>query len=111
MVAAGRAGLGTGLEILRETARSSFPSGCLIRRCWPRSRAVLARHPLPKTPEAGARREMLRRWFWCAVFGQAYESAPNSQSAKDVTALSEWLTGKLPPEVVTSFKFDPEGAP
>ena len=29
--------------------------------------------------EAGAQREKLKRWFWCAVFGQAYESSPNSQ--------------------------------
>src|SRR3546814_7684293 len=29
-----------------------------------------------------AHREGLKRWFWCAVFGQAYENAPNSQSAR-----------------------------
>ena len=38
-------------------------------------------------PEAGARRQKIKRWFWCSVFGQAYESAPNSKSAKDVTEL------------------------
>lgn len=101
-------GLSTGLEILRDDCKVVLPKWLPYQTMLAPLAAVLARHPLPKTPEAGARREMLRRWFWCAVFGQAYESAPNSQSAKDVTALSEWLTGKLPPEVVTSFKFDPK---
>jgi hypothetical protein len=46
--------------------------------------AVLAKLGQPKTAEAGAQREKLKRWFWCGVFGQAYEKAPNSQSARDV---------------------------
>ena len=33
--------------------------------------AVLAKLGQPKTAEAGAQRENLKRWFWCAVFGQS----------------------------------------
>jgi hypothetical protein len=69
--------------------------------------AVLARTGSPRTAEAGAHREKLKRWFWCAVFGQAYESAPNSKSAKDVVEILQWVSGGEPPETVASFRFDP----
>lgn len=101
-------GLATGLEILRDDCKVVLPKWLPYQTMLAPLAAVLARLPLPKTPEAGARRELLRRWFWCAVFGQAYESAPNSQSAKDVAALTEWLAGGLPPEVVAGFRFDPK---
>jgi hypothetical protein len=69
--------------------------------------AVLAKTGLSKTPAFGAKREKLKRWFWCAVLGQAYESGSNSQSAKDVAALLDWM-GKGPePDTVSSFRFDP----
>src|SRR5262249_46487873 len=70
--------------------------------------AVLAKAGSPKTALAGAQREKLKRWFWCAVFGQAYESAANSQSAKDVAALMDWLGGGAAPETVGGFRFDPK---
>lgn len=69
--------------------------------------AVIAKLGTSKTPEFGARLQQLKRWFWCSVFAQHYESAPNSQSAKDVTELVTWLSGGVQPETVTSFKFDP----
>jgi hypothetical protein len=69
--------------------------------------AVIAKLGTSKTPEFGARLEQLKRWFWCAVFGQQYESAPNSKSAKDVTELLEWLKGGAEPETITSIRFDP----
>ena len=71
--------------------------------------AVLAKVGMPKTPEAGARVEKLKRWFWCSVFSQTYESSPNSQSAKDAAALADWLGGgALLPETITAFRFDPK---
>jgi hypothetical protein len=70
--------------------------------------AVLARTVGLKSAQAGAQREKLKRWFWCAVFGAAYESAPNSQSAKDVADLVAWLAGGPPPASVGSFRFDPK---
>src|SRR5262249_59730517 len=70
--------------------------------------AVIAKAGSPKTAEAGAQRERLKRWFWCAVFGQAYERSPNSQSAKDVGELVAWFTGGQPPESIRSARFDPK---
>ena len=69
--------------------------------------AIIAKLGTSKTPEFGARLELLKRCFWCAVLGQQYESAPNSKSAKDVTELAAWLTGGEAPETVSFFKFDP----
>lgn len=69
--------------------------------------AVLAQIGPAKTPLFGAQRERLKRWFWCAVFMQQYENAPNSQSAKDFSDLIAWLNGGSEPETVSTFKFDP----
>ena len=69
--------------------------------------AVLARAGSPKSAEAGAQREKLKQWFWCAVFGQAYESGSNSKSAKDVTEITSWFAGAEPPETISAFRFDP----
>ncbi|MCS6306161.1 MAG: hypothetical protein H8K07_21240 [Nitrospira sp.] len=46
------------------------------------------------------------RWFWCSVFGQAYEKAPNSQAVKDYSELKAWFAGGLPPLSVSQFSFD-----
>ncbi len=69
--------------------------------------AVIAKLGTTNSPQYGARLEQLKRWFWCAVFGQVYESAPNSKAAKDVTELATWLKGGVEPESITSLKFDP----
>jgi len=39
----------------------------------------------------GANRLKLLRWFWCSVFGQRYENAPNSQAEKDFGELNRWM--------------------
>ncbi len=59
-------------------------------------------------PSAGAASEKVKRWFWCSVLGQAYERAPNSQSAKDFVELKRWFDGGEPPETVRRFSFDPD---
>ena len=43
-------------------------------------------------------RDKMKRWFWCSVFGQAYENAPNSQSAKDFVELKRWINGGDEPQ-------------
>ena len=58
-------------------------------------------------PAQGARRGRIRRWFWCSVFSQAYDNAPNSTAENDVPALEAWLQGGPEPDVVTNFSFDP----
>jgi hypothetical protein len=100
-------GLATGLEILRDDCKVMLPKWLPYQTMLPPLAAVLAKLDSPKTPKAGAYREQLKRWFWCAVFGQAYESAPNSKSAKDVVELLQWLDGGTAPETVSTLRFDP----
>ena len=100
-------GLVLGLEILRDDCKVMLPKWLPYKTMMPPLAAVIAKVGTPRSAQAGVHREKLKRWFWCAVFGQSYESAPNSKSAKDVTELSEWLMGGDPPESVTSFRFDP----
>jgi hypothetical protein len=102
------AGLAIGLEILRDDCKVMLPKWLPYQTMLAPLAAVLARVGLPRTPQAGVQREKLKRWFWCAVFGQAYESSPNSQSAKDVTALVDWLCDGEMPETIAAFRFDPK---
>jgi hypothetical protein len=102
------AGLASGLEMLRDDCKVVLPKWLPYQTMLAPLAAVLARVGLPKTPRAGVQREKLKRWFWCAVFGQAYESSPNSQSAKDVTALVDWLGDGDVPETVAALRFDPK---
>lgn len=54
-------------------------------------------------PEVGARREKLRRWFWCATFAQRYETQANTRTQNDVPELRKWLTGAgAAPEVTAA---------
>lgn len=102
------AGLAGGIEIMRDDCKVVLPKWLPYQTMLPPLAAVLAKSGKTKTPEVGAQREKLKRWFWCAVFGQAYESAPNSQSAKDVVELVPWLNGGPPPETVNALRFDPK---
>jgi Uncharacterized conserved protein len=101
-------GLATGLNILRDDCKVMLPKWLPYQTMLSPLAAVLAKAGVPKTAEAGAQREMLKRWFWCAVFGQAYESSPNSQAAKDVGELTAWFEGGQPPESVSNLRFDPK---
>ena len=101
-------GLATGLLMLRDDCKVTLPKWLPYQTMLAPLAAVLAKCGSPKTPVAGAQREMLKRWFWCCVFGQVYESAPNSKSAKDVSELPFWLNGGPLPESVSAFRFDPK---
>jgi hypothetical protein len=101
-------GLATSLNILREDCKVVLPKWLPYQTMLAPMAAVLAKLGQPKTAEAGAQRENLKRWFWCAVFGQAYENAPNSQSARDVTELINWLGGGPLPETISAVRFDPK---
>lgn len=100
-------GLTTGLEILRDDCKVMLPKWLPYQTMLPPLAAVLAKTVTPKTADAGAQREKLKRWFWCSVFGQAYESAPNSASAKDVLEIVPWFSGGDSPATVADFRFDP----
>jgi len=101
-------GLATALDILREDCKVMLPKWLPYQTMLAPFAAVLAKLGEPKTAEAGAQREKLKRWFWCAVFGQAYENAPNSRAAKDVTELLAWFGGDEVPETVSGVQFDPK---
>lgn len=100
-------GMVSGLKILRDDCRVVTPKWLPYQTLVVPLAAVLAKLEPTKAPESAARREQLKRWFWCAVFGQQYESSPNSQSAKDFSELVAWLKGGTEPETITSLKFDP----
>ena len=101
-------GLAYGIEILRDDCSVMLPNWLPYQTMLPPLAAVLATVGIWKTAEVGAQREKIKRWFWCAVFSQAYENSPNSQSAKDFGELVNWLKGGAPPEVVAAFRFDPK---
>jgi hypothetical protein len=100
-------GLALGLEILRDDCKVMLPKWLPYQTMLAPMTAVLAGVEPSKTPDEGVRREKMRRWFWCSVFGQAYESSPNSQAAKDVSEVAAWFTGGPPPESVAGLRFDP----
>ncbi len=54
---------------------------------------------------AGNRAKIIR-WFWCSVFDQVYENAPNAKAAKDVVELRRWFDGGEPPESVATFDLE-----
>lgn len=99
-------GLASGLQMLRDDC------GVIIPKWLPYNTIVV---PLAATfahirdasgPATSAARDKLKRWFWCSVFGQVYERAPNSQSAKDFGELKRWLGGGEPPQSIQEFSFD-----
>jgi hypothetical protein len=101
-------GLAKGLEILRDDCQVVLPKWLPYQTMLAPLAAIMTKTGMPKGPEAGEHREKVKRWFWCAVFGQAYESSPNSQSAKDVAESRVWLNDGPPPESVTGLRFDPK---
>jgi hypothetical protein len=68
--------------------------------------AVWASQEGVKGADVGANRIKLLRWFWCSVFGQQYENAPNSQAEKDFGELKAWMGGGHEPESVASFSLE-----
>ena len=68
--------------------------------------AVFAKHEATTGPQVGAIRNKMKRWFWCSVFGQVYENAPNSQAVRDVADLTSWFAGGEEPDSVRNFSFE-----
>lgn len=58
-------------------------------------------------PKVGAAKDKIEQWYWCAVFGQKYESSPNSQAALDFVEVTKWLDGDKTPDSVETFHFEP----
>jgi len=100
-------GLALGIVMLRDDCKVLLPKWLPYYTMLPVLAGVIAKVGLTKGPGAGAQRQKLSRWFWCSVLTQAYESAANSQAARDFAELAEWLTGGPPPQNVSAFRFDP----
>ncbi len=100
-------GLAAGLEILRDDCHAVLPKWLPYQTMLVPLAGVLAKVGIPQGPEAGVHREKLKKWFWCSVFGQTYESHATSQSARDFADLLTWLSGGSPPEAVEKPRFDP----
>lgn len=101
-------GFATGLKLLRDSCGVVGANWLPYQTMLTPLAAVLAKLGTPHSPEFGARLEQLKRWFWCCVFGQRYESSPNSQAAKDYSELVAWLSGAGEPDSVASLRFDPK---
>ena len=59
-------------------------------------------------PTAGANRDRMKTWFWCAALNARYDRAANTQAAKDFAELGRWFDGGELPEAVSEFSFDAE---
>jgi hypothetical protein len=101
-------GMALGLQILRDDCKVTKPKWLPYQTMLLPLAAALAKTSMPSTPQTGVKRERIKRWFWCSVFGQAYESSPNSQAARDVVELGVWLEGGSEPETVRGLRFDPK---
>jgi hypothetical protein len=101
-------GLAYGLQILQDDCHVMMPKWIPYQTMFPPLAAVLAISDNASGSNVGLIRSQMRRWIWCSVFGQSYESSPNTQAAKDVNELKIWLTGGDLPESVRSFSFDSE---
>lgn len=100
-------GMAQALEMLRDDCGVMTPKWRPYNTIVIPLAAVGATLGVAGNPQAGANRQNLARWYWCSVFGQTYEKAPNSQAAKDTVELLRWLAGGDEPESVRSFRFDP----
>ncbi|HMP75058.1 MAG TPA: DUF262 domain-containing protein [Kiritimatiellia bacterium] len=101
-------GLAHTLEILSNDCGVLVPAWLPYNTILIPSAAALATTKDKKGPAVGAMRDRFKRWFWCSVFAQAYENAPNSQAAKDYVELKGWFTGGESPQTVKDFSFRPE---
>lgn len=98
--------LGKALEILRDDCGVIVPRWLPYNTMLIPCAAVLAKHGEHDAAEVGGNRQKLCRWFWCSVFSQAYENAPNFQSVKDFSEILAWMGGGAAPQTVNRFNFD-----
>ncbi len=99
-------GLSATLSILRDECGVLVPGLIPYTTILIPMAAVWASQKTIKGAEAGANRIKFLRWFWCSVFGQQYENAPNSQAEKDFGELKSWMNGGQESESVTSFSIE-----
>lgn len=97
------------LEMLRDDCGVLIPDWLPYNTIVIPLAAILAKAEKSQNSKAGSDRHKITRWFWCSVFGQTYENAPNSQAAKDMVEVLAWLgNDAATPETVKDFRFDPK---
>ena len=96
-------GLSEILKILRDECGVLVPGLIPYTTILIPMAAAWASQAKVKGADSGANRIKLLRWFWCSVFGQQYENAPNSQAEKDFGELKAWMGGGSEPESVGSL--------
>ncbi|CCQ91057.1 conserved hypothetical protein [Nitrospina gracilis 3/211] len=101
-------GLADTLNILQEDCGVFIPKWLPYNTILIPFTAILARFNDGQGLAVGEVRQKLVRWFWCSVFGQAYENSPNSMAAKDFIEVANWLSGGEIPGDIKSFTFVPE---
>jgi len=99
-------GLADALQILRDDCGVIDPGLLPYNTIVIPMAAVWASQKESKGADEGANRIKIVRWFWCSVFGQKYENAPNSQTEKDFSELKRWMAGGEAPESVREFKLE-----
>jgi hypothetical protein len=61
-----------------------------------------------RAEDAGPR-SMLRRWYWCGVFGELYGSATETRFANDLAQVLDWIESDSPlPNTVVDANLSPE---
>jgi len=101
-------GLAESLRILRDDCGVILPNWLPYATMLVPAAAALASTIGLAGPEVAAAQNKFKRWFWCSVYSQAYEKAPNSQAARDVVEVKQWFAGASEPHTVASFRFDPD---
>lgn len=53
-------------------------------------------------------KNMVKKWYWCGVFGELYGSANETRYANDIVQVVKWIDGgAVLPKTVTDFYFNP----
>jgi hypothetical protein len=50
-------------------------------------------------------RDLIKRWYWCGVFGELYGSATETRLAKDLVEVVDWIEGADEPDTVIVANF------
>ena len=63
---------------------------------------------LGKELTAANARDKLNRWFWCGIFGEIYGGGVETQFARDLEQVANYIRGGSEPELVSQASFVPE---
>lgn len=99
-------GWGAGLALIRDYCGVMVPQWLPSVQLLIPLGAMLAKLGEIAGPAHAAAMQKLTRWYWCSVFGQTYDQAPNTQAANDLTATLAWIEGGDAPQTVGEFSFD-----